>query len=131
MKHITPEDIFLGREKELGLLLSLYDDVRAGRGRVALVSGGAGVGKTAIANRFVSKIQADDSCLVVRLHGANMSLASSYLAFYIALKTQTDVPMEHIDFENIDEQQAVVFFDTVLRRISDKPFVVFVDDLQL
>ena len=131
MKHITPEDSFVGREKELGHLLSLYDDVRAGKGRVALVSGGAGIGKTSLANRFVSKIQTDDSCLVVRLHGANMSLASSYLAFYIALKTQTDVPMEHIDFENIDEQQAAVFFDTVLRRISDKPFVVFVDDLQL
>ena len=130
MKHKTPEEIFVGREKELGHLLSLYDDVRAGRGRVALVSGGAGIGKTSLINRFVSKIQTDDSCLVVRLLGANMSLASSYLALYIALKIQTNVAMERIDFEKIDEDQAAAFFDSLLRRISDKPFVVFVDDLQ-
>ncbi len=130
MKHKTPEEIFVGREKELGHLLSLYDDVRAGRGRVALVSGGAGIGKTSLINRFVSKIQTDDSCLVVRLLGANMSLASSYLALYIALKIQTNVAMERIDFEKIDENLAAAFFDSLLRRISDKPLVVFVDDLQ-
>ena len=36
----------VGRDRELGGLLVLLDDVRSGRGRAALVLGEAGIGKT-------------------------------------------------------------------------------------
>ena len=36
----------VGRDSELGRLLTLLDDAEAGRSVVALVSGDAGVGKT-------------------------------------------------------------------------------------
>lgn len=40
---------FVGRQSELGLLSSCLDDVQAGRGRLVLVGGAAGVGKTRLA----------------------------------------------------------------------------------
>jgi len=48
---VTPSDRtdrrgFVGRERELVLLDDATDDARAGHGRVALIAGGAGIGKT-------------------------------------------------------------------------------------
>src|SRR5262245_55940689 len=44
----------LEREHELKLLGSALDDAIAGRGRLALVSGEAGIGKTAFIDHFVA-----------------------------------------------------------------------------
>jgi ATP/maltotriose-dependent transcriptional regulator MalT len=45
----------LERDKELAQLAALLEDVRAGHGRVGLVYGEAGIGKTAFLKRFVSE----------------------------------------------------------------------------
>ncbi len=44
----------LERESELQMLAAAFDDAAAGRGRIALVSGEAGIGKTSFVDRFVA-----------------------------------------------------------------------------
>jgi DNA-binding CsgD family transcriptional regulator len=47
-------EIFVGREKELGVLRSAMEQVRAGRPQVVLIEGSAGIGKTALLDRFLA-----------------------------------------------------------------------------
>ncbi|HEY2703625.1 MAG TPA: AAA family ATPase [Candidatus Dormibacteraeota bacterium] len=47
--------IFVGRQDELGVLLTRVGEVRAGEPRVVLVQGVAGVGKTALLQRFLAE----------------------------------------------------------------------------
>jgi hypothetical protein len=44
----------VGRSQELGRLLALLEDARAGRGRAALVLGEAGIGKTRLTEAFAA-----------------------------------------------------------------------------
>jgi DNA-binding CsgD family transcriptional regulator/tetratricopeptide (TPR) repeat protein len=48
--------LLLEREELLAALASAYDDAAAGRGRLVLVSGEAGVGKTALVRRFCEEL---------------------------------------------------------------------------
>ncbi len=45
--------VFVGREKELNILRSALDHVRAGQPQVVLIEGPAGIGKTALVDRFL------------------------------------------------------------------------------
>jgi DNA-binding CsgD family transcriptional regulator len=45
--------VFVGREKELDILRSALDQVRAGHPQVVLIEGPAGIGKTALVDRFL------------------------------------------------------------------------------
>src|SRR5580700_764111 len=46
---------FVGRRSELGSLLAQAADVRGGHPRLVLLTGEPGIGKTALAHRFVSQ----------------------------------------------------------------------------
>jgi class 3 adenylate cyclase/tetratricopeptide (TPR) repeat protein len=48
-RGLTP---FVGRERELGVLLERYDDVVAGRGQVVFIAGDAGIGKSRLLHEF-------------------------------------------------------------------------------
>ncbi len=48
---------FVGRRSELASLLAQAADVRSGHPRVVLLTGEPGIGKTALAHRFVSQAQ--------------------------------------------------------------------------
>ncbi|HET9103252.1 MAG TPA: AAA family ATPase [Solirubrobacteraceae bacterium] len=54
-----PDNRFVGRSEELARLQALMEDVRAGRSRVALVEGEAGVGKTMLVEHFVCEQPAE------------------------------------------------------------------------
>src|SRR3954454_2693129 len=47
-------EIFVGRKKELSILRSAVDRARAGQPQVVLISGSAGIGKTALVDRFLA-----------------------------------------------------------------------------
>jgi len=51
--------VLIGRDAELGRLVALLRECLGGRGRTALVSGEAGVGKTAVLRRFGQQARAD------------------------------------------------------------------------
>lgn len=59
MAVAAPDSQFVGRSEELSRLESLMEDVRAGRPRVALVEGDAGVGKTMLVEQFIREQPAD------------------------------------------------------------------------
>src|SRR4051794_5381978 len=47
----------LERDRELAVLNTLLDEIAAGQGRVAVVSGEAGIGKTSLVERFLAQTQ--------------------------------------------------------------------------
>ena len=49
-------EVFVGRDHELTVLHTLFDDVTRGEPKVALVTGPAGIGKTAVVERFVGEL---------------------------------------------------------------------------
>jgi hypothetical protein len=56
-------NVFVGRDHELGLLRDLLADAIAGRGRVALVSGDPGIGKTRLIERLTAEAAAGDALI--------------------------------------------------------------------
>lgn len=62
---ITP---LVGREEELSLLLSRWEQVREGHGQLALVMGEPGIGKSRLVEEFRARIK-DDACMWVECAG--------------------------------------------------------------
>ena len=52
----APAPIFVGREADVEVLSKAYADVRAGRGRSIVVEGEPGVGKSALVNHFLGRL---------------------------------------------------------------------------
>ncbi|HEX9058534.1 MAG TPA: AAA family ATPase, partial [Ktedonobacterales bacterium] len=50
-------DDLLEREQELAALAALLDETTAGRGRVAIIHGEAGIGKTSLVERLLTRTQ--------------------------------------------------------------------------
>lgn len=78
-----PRPLFIARERELSLLQSHLQAAVAGNGRVILITGEAGQGKTSLMNEFAYRAQADHPELVVAA-GACQALtgtADPYLPF--------------------------------------------------
>ena len=55
-------DAFVGRDAELDILRAELEQVRAGSPRVVLIDGPAGMGKTALADRFLQAKRTSRSC---------------------------------------------------------------------
>ncbi|MET1082625.1 MAG: AAA family ATPase, partial [Burkholderiales bacterium] len=55
--HIIKATPLVGRLQELGLLLDCWKQVSEGRGRVVLVSGEAGIGKTCLVQALISQLE--------------------------------------------------------------------------
>jgi DNA-binding CsgD family transcriptional regulator len=49
------------RDRELAILRALQEEAAAGRGRIALIGGEAGIGKTALVERFLAQTQSDQT----------------------------------------------------------------------
>src|SRR5262249_36853257 len=52
--------VFVGRERELGLLRGRLADARRSRGQLVLISGEPGIGKTRLAERFAEEARSAD-----------------------------------------------------------------------
>ena len=62
----APQSVFVGRRAELGALQEELEHVLAGRPRVVLVEGAAGIGKTVLIERFLASV---DDVTVLRASG--------------------------------------------------------------
>ncbi|MDM0028999.1 helix-turn-helix transcriptional regulator [Variovorax saccharolyticus] len=54
-----PSGVFVGRQQELTQLLGVLDSARQGRGRVVLLSGSGGMGKTRLAQELAARAERD------------------------------------------------------------------------
>ncbi len=54
----TPRRAFVGRDRELGELVACLDDTFAGRGRLALIAGEPGIGKSRLADALMEEARA-------------------------------------------------------------------------
>src|SRR6266852_3313724 len=53
-----PADVFVGREREMEVLLAGLEDAVAGRGRLVVIAGEPGIGKSRLADEFAAKAKA-------------------------------------------------------------------------
>ncbi len=77
--RLTP---FVGREQELGLLQARWEQARAGRGQVVLLSGDAGIGKSRLVHVFYERTMERASA---RIEG-RCSPSTQHHAFYPIVK---------------------------------------------
>ncbi|HKJ64655.1 MAG TPA: winged helix-turn-helix domain-containing protein, partial [Desulfopila sp.] len=77
---------FVGRTAELHLMEEMFQLSLAGAAQTLFLSGTAGMGKTALAGRFVDSVRSHGTCLILR--GACMEIAEmgeAYLPILMAL----------------------------------------------
>jgi len=53
-----PGEIFVGRQPEMATLLNAVDDAIAGQGKLVMLSGEPGIGKTCMAQEIASRAEA-------------------------------------------------------------------------
>lgn len=81
MKYEDPPFIVAGRQAELGRLLSSFRESLAGTPQVLLVTGNAGVGKTALVRVFCRQIQKLNGSVVIASGECASEHANPYLPF--------------------------------------------------
>ena len=56
--NVLPESDFIGRQEELVILTNALDDAISGQGRIVMLAGRSGIGKTRIAHELVTQADA-------------------------------------------------------------------------
>ncbi len=100
---MTESDIFVGRQSELDRLEAALGEALAGHGRVLLVAGEAGSGKTSLLRAFLARAEAKDQSLVSAWGDCSDVQGSSdpYLPFREVLALLTG------DFEDTPDKTSV------------------------
>ena len=122
--------VFVGRERELAELAPALEDATAGRGRLFLVSGESGVGKTRLADELASRAK-NAGARVLWGRCSKRAGAPPYWPWTQALQPLDDVP--ELDPALDDEERFGLFVDLAaqLRQASSgQPVLLVFDDLQ-
>ena len=125
---------FVGRQRELRRLLEALESARAGRGRLLLVSGEPGIGKTRLCEELVDSVAARP----VRVAWARCWEAGSVPPFWCweqllgsldatLPSPQADGPAEDPDLARLRFFDEVV--ETVRRSAASQPLLLVIDDL--
>ena len=64
--NVLPESDFIGRQEELVILTNALDDAISGQGRIVMLAGGPGIGKTRIAHELVTQTDAKGTKTLLR-----------------------------------------------------------------
>src|SRR5262249_37338837 len=122
---------FVGRDRELAELGHALDDAVAGRGRLFLISGETGVGKTRLVDELASQAKGEG---VAILWGRSATLggAPPYWPWAQALRGLGDAVPE-LDDRGDDQARFRLFADVSsgLRKASaERPLLIVLDDAQ-
>lgn len=75
------KNVFTGREKELNTLKSLLSEANNGKGKVVLIQGDPGSGKSALVKKFISDIENDKNYLISETECVDKEGINAYLPF--------------------------------------------------
>jgi DNA-binding SARP family transcriptional activator len=116
--------VFVGRELELSQLLAGLDDAFAGRGRLFLVCGAPGVGKTRLADELAARAKERGARILWGRAWKEGSEAPDYWPWRQALRAIGGLP---------DEGDRFALFDAVARRLrtqgAEETLLLVLDDL--
>lgn len=106
--RIPRDTALFGRDDDLAVLRKAYDTARAGTGRVVILSGEAGIGKTRLVDEFIARLQAENEELNF-LFGVNPpgGAATASAAF-------ADAYRQHLGEDAIEDQLGEYLRDTQL-----------------
>jgi len=120
----------VGRDEELALLEAGLDDAVAGRGRLFLVVGEAGAGKTHLADEVASRAK-QRGCRILWGRGWHGGGAPDYWPWRQAMR---DVGRTLPELESSDEADRFRFFEAVTETVraeaAAQPVLLVLDDLQ-
>jgi hypothetical protein len=121
---------FVGRRKDLALLEDQLDKARAGQPRVVLIEGAAGIGKTALLNRFLAQTL---GAQILRASGEESELLLAYGVVDQLLRSAAGAGAS-VEPRPIPLQDHLAVGAQVLELLGNLqeqgPVVVFIDDLQ-
>jgi DNA-binding SARP family transcriptional activator len=122
--------IFVGRDPELDELSTALEDAAAGRGRLFLISGDSGLGKTRLADELASRAK-DASARVLWGRCSKRGGAPPYWPWTQALQSlDEDVPKLDQSADEGDRFRQFVEVAAVLKHASSQqPLLVVLDDL--
>src|SRR5438067_1008547 len=121
--------LLVGRERELGELLSALEDAAAGRGRLFVVSGESGAGKTRLADELASRAK-DAGARVLWGRCWKRGGAPPYWPWTQALRSLPGLPA--LDAAAGEDERFALYVEVAagLRRASaEQPLLVVLDDL--
>jgi DNA-binding SARP family transcriptional activator len=116
--------VFVGRERELSMLLAGLDDAFAGRGRLFLICGAAGVGKTRLADEVAARAKERGARILWGRAWKEGGDAPDYWPWRQAMRGIGELP---------EEPERFALFDVVARRLrthgAEQTLVLVLDDL--
>jgi predicted ATPase/phosphoribosyl 1,2-cyclic phosphodiesterase/anti-anti-sigma regulatory factor len=92
--------VLVGREKPLRALRACWEEARAGRGQLAFITGGLGIGKTSLAQKVAA--QSKPSVLLVGHCQASKGSPPYHLFTRVLLAYLGTIPFESLDEESRD-----------------------------
>ena len=158
-RHVYGDTPFLGRERELEFLTSLYENIGPESGRVLLLEGEAGMGKSRLLAEWLHRVQADTPegprQLVVRHEPGADALAMPPLAAALAEAVRgsdrrerlehylgpraglLDALERHLDGEEIDGEgttlsstaRGTAYLDLLRGMAAERNLIVVLEDL--
>ncbi len=121
-RGLTP---LIGRDRELGTLLDLFREVKAGRGQMVYLAGEAGIGKSRLLHEFRRRL-AEDGEEVTWLEGQCVSFGQS-----IPFLPVIDQLRRNFDIEELDgEPEIIAKVEYAMRRMGGlEPHIPYVRHL--
>jgi DNA-binding SARP family transcriptional activator len=123
---------FVGRERELGALLAALDDALAGRGRLVLIGGEPGIGKSRLAEELATTA-AGRGARVVWGRCWEGGGAPPYWPWAQAIRSCTGEQLPTESSAASPEHARFQLFDSITRLLEDvsrtRPLVLVLDDL--
>lgn len=124
---------FVGRGRELSRLEQAVAEARVGRGRVVLVVGEQGVGKSALVSELESRLESAGSTRVLRGHAFHGEGAPS-LWPWIQIGRRLGLDDDFVPDALETSEAAFIAGDRIVRRLfqcaRETPLVVVIEDLQ-